>query len=282
MSKNFIPALIPEASLAQYLRDIQRFPILSEQEEYELANRLHNQQDIKAAHKLVTSHLRLVAKIALKYKGYGLPMTDLIAEGNIGLMHAVKKFIPELGHRLSTYAMWWIKAYIQDYILKSWSLVKIGTSAVQKRLFFNLRKVKNKLLSIHGRDNIDQDAQEIANQLNVSKRDVLDMDSRLSSQDSLLHDINQTGSEFIDSLASADETPEEAILEKDEYQYQKTKLKNALAMLNERERDILESRLLLDKPITLDELSNKFSISRERVRQIESKAMEKLQRYCLA
>jgi len=282
MAYNFMPAITSEAGLSKYLQDIQHFPMLSEQEELALAIRLQQHQDLKAAHTLVTSHLRLVAKIAMGYRGYGLPMTDIIAEGNIGLMHAVKKFAPEMGHRLSTYAMWWIKAYIQDYILKSWSLVKIGTSSVQKKLFFNLRRIKNKILNVHGRSDIRENAAEIARQLNVSQQDVIDMDSRMIGHENLLNDVNSDGVERIDTLMDPTDSPELKALESNEYNYKKSKMNAAMALLNQREREIIAARMLREPASTLEELSQKLGVSRERIRQIESKAMEKLQRYCLA
>ena len=282
MSYNYIPAITSETGLSRYLQEIQNFPMLSEQEELALAMRLQQENDLIAAHALVTSHLRLVAKIALGYRGYGLPMMDLIAEGNIGLMHAVKKFAPEMGYRLSTYAMWWIKAYIQDYILKSWSLVKIGTSSVQKRLFFNLRKIKSKLLSLHGANELGDRASEIAKQLNVSKQDVIDMESRIVGHEVGLNDINEDGWERINTLADPSDTPEFMALENNEYKYKKDKMEKAMNLLSEREREIIRARILKEPPSTLDELSTVFQISRERVRQIEGKAMEKLQRFCLA
>lgn len=281
MSRNLVPAITSEAGLSRYLQEIQKFPILSEQEELRLAMLLQEKKDIKAAHTLITSHLRLVAKIAMRYRGYGLPITDLIAEGNIGLMHAVKKFAPEMGHRLSTYAMWWIKAYIQDYILKSWSLVKIGTSAIQKRLFFNLRRIKNKILNTSGRDNIHDNANEIAIQLNVNPQDVIDMNMRLIGHEHMLNDTNDDGVEQMDMLADPNANPETFAVENSEYTYKKTKMKEAMSSLTQREQDIVVARMLQESPITLDELSQKFGVSRERIRQIESKAMEKLQRYCL-
>lgn len=280
MAYNLVPSIDSESSLAKYLQEIQRFPILSETEEVSLAMRWRDYADLEAAHQLVTSHLRLVAKIAMRYRGYGLPMTDIISEGNIGLMHAVKKFTPELGHRLSTYSMWWIKAYIQDYILKSWSLVKIGTSSVQKRLFFNLRRLKNKLLNLHGNGDIYHNAEEIARQLNVKKQDVLDMDGRMLSNENSLNDINNDGEERMDSLADPALSNEFTILESNDYAYKKAKMDKAISALNAREQEIIDSRMLQEPPSTLEELSNKFGISRERIRQIEAKAMYKLQQYC--
>lgn len=280
MAYNLVPSIDSESGLTKYLQEIQRFPILSETEEKTLAIKWRDYADLEAAHQLVTSHLRLVAKIAMRYRGYGLPMTDIIAEGNIGLMHAVKKFTPELGHRLSTYSMWWIKAYIQDYILKSWSLVKIGTSSVQKRLFFNLRRLKNKLVNLHGNSDIYHNAEEIARQLNVKKQDVLDMDGRMLSQENSLNDVNNDGEERMDSLTDPTVNHEVTILENNDYAYKKAKMNEAISALNTREQEIIASRMLREPPSTLEELSNKFGISRERIRQIEAKAMHKLQQYC--
>lgn len=282
MSYSYMPAITSEAGLSKYLQEIQKFPILTEQEEKNLFHRLISLQDFSAAQTLVTSHLRLVAKIAMKYRGYGLPMTDIIAEGNLGLMHAIRKFAPEMGHRISTYAMWWIKAYIQDYILKSWSLVKIGTSAGQKRLFFNLRKIKNKILTLHGKEDITENVAEIANQLNVPVQDVLDMDARLIGDETILNNTNNDGIEMIDSITDSSDTPEMLAIENNDYQYKKKKMQDAMASLSDREKEIILSRMLREPALTLDELSQHFGISRERVRQIEAKAMEKLQRYCVA
>ena len=282
MSYSYMPAITSEAGLSKYLQEIQKFPILTEQEEKNLFYRLISLQDFSAAQMLVTSHLRLVAKIAMKYRGYGLPMTDIIAEGNLGLMHAIRKFAPEMGHRISTYAMWWIKAYIQDYILKSWSLVKIGTSAGQKTLFFNLRKIKNKILTLHGKEDITENLTEIAKQLNVPIQDVIDMDARLIGDETILNNTNNDGVEMIESITDSSDSPEVLAIESNDYQYKKKKMNEALASLSEREREIIASRMLREPALTLDELSQTFGISRERVRQIESKAMEKLQRYCIA
>lgn len=282
MSYSYMPAITSEAGLSKYLQEIQKFPILTEQEEKNLFHRLISLQDFSAAQTLVTSHLRLVAKIAMKYRGYGLPMTDIIAEGNLGLMHAIRKFAPEMGHRISTYAMWWIKAYIQDHILKSWSLVKIGSSAGQKRLFFNLRKIKNKILTLHGKEDITENVTEIANQLNVPVQDVLDMDARLTGDETILNNTNNDGIEMIDSITDPSDTPEMLAIENNYYQYKKKKMQDAIASLSDREKEIILSRMLSEPALTLDELSQRFGISRERVRQIEAKAMEKLQRYCVA
>lgn len=274
---------IPTSSddgLRTYLRDIAKFPVLEPQEEYELSKRWRDEGDVKAAHQLVTSHLRLVAKIAFKFKGYGLPMHDLIAEGNIGMMQAVKRFDPDKGFRLATYAIWWIKAAIQEYILRSWSLVKVGSSATQKRLFFNLRKLKKKI-GAHGVTGLtDEQAGDIAKILDVGEKDVHDMDRLMTGSDVYLNSTmaGDSESEKMDFLADTSESHETIIAERQEKGIMRTMLKKALSKLNQRERDIILRRRLKDEPDTLEVLSQDYNISRERVRQIEVKAFEKLQK----
>ena len=275
-----LPILSSEGNLAIYLQEIKKFPILTAEEEYMLAKRYKEHGDTKAAHKLVTSHLRLVAKIAMGYRGYGLPVTDLISEGNVGIMQAVKKFDPERGFRLATYAMWWIRAQIQEYVLHSWSLVKIGTTAAQKKLFFNLKKLKNQLSSIESGNLSPENAREIASRLNVKEVEVLDMDNRLFSGDQSLNvQVGDEGdAEWQDMLVDSNETQDNIIANKDELKYRKKIFEKALEILNEREKEIIKLRKLKDKPVKLEELSKKFKISRERVRQIEEKAFAKLQK----
>jgi|TARA_B100000809_G_scaffold219272_1_gene226390 RNA polymerase sigma-32 factor len=275
-----LPILSSEGSLSLYLQEIKRFPILTAEEEYMLAKRYKEHGDAEAAHKLVTSHLRLVAKIAMGYRGYGLPVTDLISEGNVGIMQAVKKFDPEKGFRLATYAMWWIRAQIQEYVLHSWSLVKIGTTAAQKKLFFNLRKLKNQLGSIDDGSLSPENVREIANRLNVKEAEVKDMEGRLFSGDQSLnvqigHEAN---TEWQDMIVDDSETQDKVFEKKDEYLHRKKLFNEALKILNPREKEIIKLRRLRDKPKKLEELSQQFNISRERVRQIEEKAIEKLQK----
>ena len=275
-----LPVLSSEGNLAIYLQEIKKFPILTAEEEYMLAKRYKEHGDTEAAHKLVTSHLRLVAKIAMGYRGYGLPVTDLISEGNVGIMQAVKKFDPERGFRLATYAMWWIRAQIQEYVLHSWSLVKIGTTAAQKKLFFNLKKLKNQLSSIDSGDLSPENAREIATRLNVKEGEVLDMNNRLFSGDQSLNvQVGDEGdTEWQDMLVDSNESHDNLIANKDELKYRKKIFEQAIEILNEREKEIITLRKLQDKPVKLEELSKKFNISRERVRQIEEKAFEKLQK----
>jgi len=275
-----LPVLSSEGNLAIYLQEIKKFPILTAEEEYMLAKRYKEHGDTEAAHKLVTSHLRLVAKIAMGYRGYGLPVTDLISEGNVGIMQAVKKFDPERGFRLATYAMWWIRAQIQEYVLHSWSLVKIGTTAAQKKLFFNLKKLKNQLSSIDSGDLSPENAREIATRLNVKEGEVLDMNNRLFSGDQSLNvQVGDEGdTEWQDMLVDSNETHDNLLANKDELKYRKKIFEQAIEILNEREKEIITLRKLQDKPVKLEELSKKFNISRERVRQIEEKAFEKLQK----
>ena len=275
-----LPILSSEGNLAFYLQEIKKFPILTAEEEYMLAKRYKEHDDTKAAHKLVTSHLRLVAKIAMGYRGYGLPVTDLISEGNVGIMQAVKKFDPERGFRLATYAMWWIRAQIQEYVLHSWSLVKIGTTAAQKKLFFNLKKLKNQLSSIDSGDLSPENAREIASRLNVKEAEVLDMNNRLFSGDQSLNTkVGDEGDvEWQDMIIDSNDTQDNILEHTNELTYRKKIFEQALDVLNDREKEIISLRKLRDKPVKLEELSKKFNISRERVRQIEEKAFEKLQK----
>jgi RNA polymerase sigma-32 factor len=275
-----LPVLSSEGNLSIYLQEIKKFPILTAEEEYMLAKRYKEHGDTEAAHKLVTSHLRLVAKIAMGYRGYGLPVTDLISEGNVGIMQAVKKFDPERGFRLATYAMWWIRAQIQEYVLHSWSLVKIGTTAAQKKLFFNLRKLKNQLSSIETGNLSPENAREIASRLNVKEAEVLDMDNRLFSGDQSLNvQVGEEGdTEWQDMLVDSNDTQDNILANSNELSFRKKIFEQALEVLNDREKEIITLRKLKDKPVKLEELSKKFNISRERVRQIEEKAFEKLQK----
>jgi len=275
-----LPILSSEGNLSFYLQEIKKFPILTAEEEYMLAKRYKEHGDTEAAHKLVTSHLRLVAKIAMGYRGYGLPVTDLISEGNVGIMQAVKKFDPERGFRLATYAMWWIRAQIQEYVLHSWSLVKIGTTAAQKKLFFNLKKLKNQLSSIDAGNLSPENAREIASRLNVKEAEVLDMDNRLFSGDQSLNvQVGQEGdTEWQDMLVDSNDTQDNILANNNELSFRKKIFEKALEVLNDREKEIITLRKLRDQPVKLEELSKKFNISRERVRQIEEKAFEKLQK----
>ncbi len=276
-----LPSIVSgEGGLSRYLEEIRRFPMLQPEEEYMLAKRYAEHEDTKAAHRLVTSHLRLVAKIAMGYRGYGLPIGEVISEGNVGLMQAVKKFEPERGFRLATYAMWWIKASIQEYVLRSWSLVKMGTTANQKRLFFNLRKVKSKIQALEEGDLHPDQVQEIATKLNVSKEEVISMNRRLSGDASLNAPIRASegeSGEWQDWLVDTSASQEDMLVEQDEMENRRSMLTGALSVLNERERRIFEARRLSDEPMTLEELSSEFDISRERVRQIEVRAFEKVQ-----
>ena len=280
MSDNVnLPSLSNEGSLTHYLQQIKKFPMLSQKEEMSLARKWINKGDTAAAHKLVTSHLRLVARIAMGYKGYGLPITELISEGNIGLMQAVKKYDPEKGFRLSTYAMWWIRAAIQEYVLKSWSLVKIGTTAAQKKLFFNLKKIKNQLTSYNDGSLKPDQVKEIAERLDVTEAEVSDMEGRISGTDySLNAVVSEDGeSEWQDWLVDEDADQEVKLAEKEELSKRKSLLSKAINILNEREQEIIHARKLSEVPKTLEELSKAYKISRERVRQIEEKAFAKLQ-----
>jgi RNA polymerase sigma-32 factor len=276
-----LPSIVSgEGGLSRYLEEIRRFPMLQPQEEYMLARRYSEHGDTKAAHKLVTSHLRLVAKIAMGYRGYGLPIGEVISEGNVGLMQAVKKFEPERGFRLATYAMWWIKAAIQEYILRSWSLVKMGTTANQKRLFFNLRKVKGKIQALDDGDLNPEQVHEIATRLNVSEEEVVSMNRRLSGDASLNAPIRATegeSGEWQDWLTDDRDSQEDILVEQDELENRRAMLAGAMSVLNDREKRIFEARRLSEDPLTLEELSSEFDISRERVRQIEVRAFEKVQ-----
>ena len=275
-----IPALGGEASLNRYLAEIKKFPILAPEQEYMLAKRYQEHGDPEAAAQLVTSHLRLVAKIAMGYRGYGLPISEVVSEGNVGLMQAVKRFEPDKGFRLATYAMWWIKAAIQEYILRSWSLVKMGTTANQKKLFFNLRKAKGRISALEEGDLHPDQVKQIATQLGVNEQDVVDMNRRLGGDASLnspLRDEGEGGGEWQDWLVDSGQSQEQVLVEEEEGQNRLTALRNALSVLNPRERRIFEARRLADDPITLEDLSAEFGVSRERVRQIEVRAFEKIQ-----
>ncbi len=280
MAQLRLPALTPESSLSNYLREIRKFPMLEPQQEFQLAKSWRENGDVDAAHELVTSHLRLVAKIAMGYRGYGLPIAELISEGNVGLMQAVKRFDPDKGFRLATYAMWWIRAAIQEYILHSWSLVKMGTTAAQKKLFFNLRKLKGQLQAIDDGDLPPETVTEIATRLDVPEQDVVSMNRRLSSPDhSLNAPLQQDGDgEWQDWLVDESDNQEETLGDREELESRRALLATAMEALNERERYILVERRLSEDPKTLEELSQEYDISRERVRQIEVRAFEKLQK----
>jgi len=275
-----LPVLSSEGNLAVYLQEIKKFPMLTAEEEYMLAKRYKEHGDSDAAHKLVTSHLRLVAKIAMGYRGYGLPVTDLISEGNVGIMQAVKRFDPEKGFRLATYAMWWIRAQIQEYVLHSWSLVKIGTTAAQKKLFFNLRKIKNQLTSIDSGNLSPENVREIATRLDVKEGEVIDMENRLFTSDQSLNVKlgEEHDTEWQDLIEDKQETQDRIIENKDELDYRRSLFSKAFEVLNEREKEIIKLRKLSENPLKLEDLSIKYKISRERVRQIEEKALEKLQK----
>ncbi len=275
-----IPAIASESGLSRYLREIRKFPMLEANEEFMLAKRWREHDDIEAAHKLVTSHLRLVAKIAMGYRGYGLPVSELISEGNVGMMQAVKRFDPDRGFRLATYAMWWIRASIQEYILHSWSLVKIGTTAAQKKLFFSLRKIKGQMKAIEEGDLTPEHVKKIAEELNVPELDVISMNRRLASPDQSLNaPLRGDGDgEWQDWLIDDEDNQEIRLAENEESARRHRLLDRAMASLNERERHILAERRLRDEPMTLEDLSQKYAISRERVRQIEVRAFEKLQK----
>ena len=275
-----LPVLSSEGNLAVYLQEIKKFPMLTAEEEYMLAKRYKEHGDSDAAHKLVTSHLRLVAKIAMGYRGYGLPVTDLISEGNVGIMQAVKRFDPEKGFRLATYAMWWIRAQIQEYVLRSWSLVKIGTTAAQKKLFFNLRKIKNQLTSIDSGNLSPENVREIATRLDVKEGEVIDMENRLFTSDQSLNVKlgEEHDTEWQDLIEDKQETQDRIIENKNELDYRRSLFSKAFEVLNEREKEIIKLRKLSENPLKLEDLSKKYKISRERVRQIEEKALEKLQK----
>jgi len=280
MAVRNLPSLVSDSNLARYLAEIRQFPMLEQSEEFMLAKRWQEHQDTEAAHKMVTSHLRLVAKIAMGYRGYGLPMSEVISEGNVGLMQAVKRFDPDKGFRLATYAMWWIRAAIQEYILHSWSLVKIGTTAAQKKLFFNLRRVKGQLKALEEGDLQPETVTEIATRLNVPESDVVDMNRRLAAPDhSLNAPVRMDGEgEWQEWLMDEGESQETLLAESQEFGRRQKLLDRALKLLNPRERRILSERRLKDEPTTLEDLSKEFGISRERVRQIEVRAFDKVQR----
>ena len=275
-----VPVISSESNLSRYLQEIRKFPMLAAEEEYMLAKRWQEIEDSDAAHKLVTSHLRLVAKIAMGYRGYGLPLSELISEGNVGMMQAVKRFDPDRGFRLATYAMWWIRAAIQEYILHSWSLVKMGTTAAQKKLFFNLRRLKGQMQAIEEGDMSPEQVRHIATTLDVPEQDVVNMNRRLSAPD---HSLNaplraDSEGEWQDWLVDETANQEISLAENEELGKRRKLLTAAMENLNERERDILVERRLRDNPTTLEDLSQKYGISRERVRQIEVRAFEKLQK----
>ncbi len=275
-----LPIMTAEGGLSRYLEEIRRFPMLEPQQEYMLAKNWRERGDRDAAHKLVTSHLRLVAKIAMGYRGYGLPISEVVSEGNVGLMQAVKRFEPDKGFRLATYAMWWIKASIQEYILRSWSLVKMGTTANQKKLFFNLRKAKSKISALQEGDLRPDQVDIIAKRLGVTTQDVIDMNRRLGGDASLNAPIREDGDsgEWQDWLADNSESQETVMAAHEELDNRRKALSSALDVLNERERRIFEARRLADDPVTLEELAEEFGVSRERVRQIEVRAFEKVQK----
>jgi RNA polymerase sigma-32 factor len=275
-----LPLISAESGLSRYLEEIRRFPMLEPQEEYMLAKSWREHGDRDAAHRLVTSHLRLVAKIAMGYRGYGLPISEVISEGNVGLMQAVKRFEPEKGFRLATYAMWWIKASIQEYILRSWSLVKMGTTANQKKLFFNLRKAKSKISALDEGDMRPDQVKLIAKRLGVPEQDVIEMNRRLGGDASLNAPIREEGDagEWQDWLVDDSASQESRLVADEQADNRRKALTDALSVLNERERRIFEARRLADDPITLEELAEEFGVSRERVRQIEVRAFEKVQK----
>ena len=282
MTKNpLIPSINSDITLSKYMEQIKEFPMLEADEEFSLARDLKNNENIKSAHKLVTSHLRLVAKIAMGYRGYGLPVSDLISEGNIGLMHAVKKFDPDKGFRLATYAMWWIKASIQEYILRSWSLVKIGTTAAQKKLFFNLRRIKGKIGAIDNNDLEESQINKIVDELDVPRNEVISMNQRLSGNDKSLNtpiggDNYEHSGEWQDWIEDTNANQEVKFLENQEFNVRHNLLIDEMKSLNEREMKIFQARRLSDPPLTLEQLANEFNVSRERIRQIEVRAFEKI------
>ena len=278
-----LPSLTSEGGLSVYLAQIKKFPILDAEEEYMLAKNWRERGNLKSAHKLVTSHLRLVAKIAMGYRGYGLPVNELISEGNIGLMQAVKKFDPEKGFRLATYAMWWIKAAIQEYVLRSWSLVKMGTTSAQKKLFFNLKKMKKQIAPYEEGDLKKEQVDQISKKLGVKSEEVVNMNRRMMGQEKSLNDPIKDGEkgEWQDWIVSDDLDQELFVSQKQEMDEKKSLLHQSIKILNDREREILEERKLSSEPKTLEDLSKKYKISRERIRQIETKAFEKLQKAML-
>jgi RNA polymerase sigma-32 factor len=275
---NALPIVASDSALAQYLAEIRKFPMLEPQEEYMLAKRWREHEDPQAAQRLITSHLRLVARVAMGYRGYGLPIGEIVSEGNIGLMQAVKRFEPDRGFRLATYALWWIRASIQEYILRSWSLVKMGTTASQKKLFFNLRKAKSRINAYEEGDLRPENVAAIATKLGVSEQDVIDMNRRMSGDASLNAPLREEGEgEWQDWLVDDSRSQELSIADREEAENRLAALRGALDVLNPRERRIFEARRLADDPITLEELSDEFGVSRERVRQIEVRAFEKVQ-----
>jgi len=280
MSSRGLPVLSGEAGLSRYLSEIRKFPLLSPEDEYMFAKRWKEHEDPEAARRLVTSHLRLVAKIAMGYRGYGLPVSEIVSEGNVGLMQAVKRFDPDKGFRLATYAMWWIRASIQEYVLRSWSMVKMGTTAAQKKLFFNLRKAKSNIGAIEEGDLTPAHTAKLADQLGVTETEVTEMNRRLSGPDSSLNAPlrSESESEWQDWLADDTADQETRLAEREEMGDRHELLVNAMKDLTDRERDIIQARRLQDEPATLEELSQKYGVSRERVRQIEVRAFEKLQR----
>ena len=277
-----LPSLSNEGGLSGYLVQIKKFPMLESGEEYMLAKSWRDRGDLKSAEKLVTSHLRLVAKIAMGYRGYGLPVSEMVSEGNIGLMKAVKKFDPEKGFKLATYAMWWIRASIQEYILRTWSLVKIGTTSAQKKLFFNLKKLKQKIAPRSEGDLKKEHVDEIADRLNVSAEEVVSMNRRLSGQEKSLNDlVGETGDQWQDWLVDKSMDQELKVSQNQEFKQRQNLFEESIHILNSREKDILYARRLNEESITLDELSKKYKISRERIRQIENTAFDKLQKCML-
>ena len=278
-----LPSVSIEGSLSNYLEQIKKFPMLSAEEEYMLAKSWRDRGDLKSAQKLITSHLRLVAKIAMGYRGYGLPVSEMVSEGNIGLMQAVKKFEPEKGFRLTTYAIWWIKASIQEYILRSWSLVKMGTTTAQKKLFFNLKKIKNQLSPNNTGDLNTEHVEEISKRLNVKKEDVVSMNRRMLGKEKSLNDPikDESGAEWQDWIVDDKVDQELKLSQKQELDQRKKLMDESMSILNPREKDILTARRLSENVATLEDLSKKYNLSRERIRQIETKAFEKLQKAML-
>ncbi len=280
MSSRGLPVLSNDAGLSRYLAEIRKFPLLTPEDEYMFAKRLKEHGDAEAARRLITSHLRLVAKIAMGYRGYGLPVSEIVSEGNVGLMQAVKRFDPDRGFRLATYAMWWIRAAIQEYILRSWSLVKMGTTAAQKKLFFNLRKIKGQLKALDEGDLRPDQVKRIATQLGVTEEDVISMNRRLAGDSSLnapVRNDSESG-EWQDWLVDDTMDQETALAESEEKENRRAMLNDALKSLNERERRVFQARRLAEEPLTLEELSSEFGVSRERIRQIEVRAFEKVQK----
>ncbi|MGJ3230179.1 MAG: RNA polymerase sigma factor RpoH [Oceanicaulis sp.] len=281
MANTPMPVITPEGGLSRYLAEIRKFPMLDKDEEFMLAKRWQEHEDTEAAHKMVTSHLRLVAKIAMGYRGYGLPVAEVISEGNVGLMQAVKKFDPDKGFRLATYAMWWIRASIQEYILRSWSLVKMGTTAAQKKLFFNLRRMKSQMRALEEGDLHPDQVEQIATKLGVTDEDVISMNRRLSGPDASLNAPlrSESESEWQDWLTDdAAQTAEDELATSDEFDARMTLLQEAMAGLNEREQRIIQERRLTEEPKTLEDLAQVYGVSRERIRQIEVRAFDKLQK----